>query len=299
MSSTVLDPRLNELVAPDAEPERIATGYVFTEGPVWHMRDQALIFSDVYGDAMYRWTQGRVEVLRAPSANANGNTLNLNGELVTCEQGGRRVSLTRADGSIEALVSHYQGKRLNSPNDVICTDKGDLIFTDPPYGLRQPDGSFLPGDLGFCGVYRVSPSGELTLLVDDFERPNGLVLTDDESRPFIADTQHHHVRVFDLDESGALKNGRVFVTLTYRETQGLPDGMKLDSRGNLYIAGNTEDGVWVFSPDGDLLGFIPVGETPANLAWGGPDWSTLFVTARTSVYRVPMLVRGQPVRGAA
>jgi gluconolactonase len=300
MPIVMRDRRFSELVSPDATPERIATGYQFTEGPLWHSRERTLIFSDVRSGVMHRWTdRDGARVFRNPSGVGNGNTYDPQMRLLSCEHEGRRVSRTVADGSVETLVSRYEGKRLNSPNDVICTRDGDVIFTDPPYGLRQPDGTFGPQEIPFNGVYRFSAAGGLTILVDDFDRPNGLVLSQDGSRMFIADTAHEHVRVFDVGADGSLRNGAIFVegfaakvgaTATAR-----PDGMKLDSRGNLYVAANTIEGVWVFSPEGDLLGTIGLDETPANLAWGGDDWRTMFITATTSVYRLQMNVAGQAV----
>jgi gluconolactonase len=193
------------------------------------------------------------------------------------------------------VVDTFEGKRFNSPNDVICASNGDIIFTDPPYGLRRPDGSFAPGELGFNGVFRVTDGGELTLLADDFIRPNGLLLNADESQLFVDDTDKQHIRVFDIASGGTLKNGRVFAELKYKDVDARPDGMKMDTEGNIYVAANTPEGVWVFSPDGALLGLIAIGEEPSNVAWGGEKWRTLFVTARSSVYMLDMNVTGMPV----
>jgi sugar lactone lactonase YvrE len=303
MAIVAVDGRLGELVDLAAPIEQIASGFQFTEGPVWHSRDRTLTFSDVRGGSMYRWTEGGgVEVFRRPSGGGNGNTYDREGRLITCEHDNRRVSRTALDGAIETVAGDYRGKRLNSPNDVILAPDGDIIFTDPPYGLRQPDGSIQGQELPFNGVFRVSArTGELTLLVDDFDRPNGLVMSDDGSRLLVADTAREHVRVFDVAADGSLSNGRELVGQFRGQTGTLPparpDGMKLDSRGNLYVAANTEEGIWVFSPEGDLIGQIGLPETPANLAWGGQDWRTLYVTATTSVYRLPMKVAGQPVGG--
>jgi sugar lactone lactonase YvrE len=295
------DSRFSELVDPQVQVEQIAGGFVFTEGPVWHSRDRTLTFSDVRGQVMYRWTAAAgAMVFRQPSGGGNGNTYDSQGRLLTCEHGNRRVSRTGLDGTVETVADRYQGNRLSSPNDLVCASNGDILFTDPPYGLRQPDGSIRGQEVPFNGVFRVSAAkGEPTVLVDDFDRPNGLVLTPDESLLYIADTARQHVRVFDLRD-GRAANGRVFVENVRGDTAGTmgtggPDGMKLDSLGNLYVAANTVEGVWVFSPAGNLLGQIPLPEPPANLAWGGDDWRTLFATARTSVYRVPMKVAGQPV----
>jgi sugar lactone lactonase YvrE len=294
---TVLDPALERLVDPHTLAEKIATGLTFTEGPVWHHRDQRLFFSDIPNSTLYMWTEAAGHaVFRQPSDQANGNTLDRQGRLITCEHATRRVTRTAPDGTREVLASHYDGKRLNSPNDVICAANGDVYFSNPPYGLRQPDGSFVGQELPFCGVFRrAAANGQLTLLVDDFIRPNGLAFNAQETQLFICDTERHHIRVFDHGADGSLKTGRVCAELIRGEVQGRPDGMKLDVEGNLYIAGNTPEGVWVFNPAGRLLGFITVGELPANLAWGGSDWRTLFITARTSVYRVRMQVAGLPV----
>lgn len=293
----VLDASFERLVDPQAEIENIATGFTFTEGPVWHSRSRRLIFSDIPNDTLYMWTEtAGHKLFRKPSGQGNGNTFDRHGRLCTCEHANRRVSRTTADGAVETLASHFEGKRLNSPNDVICASNGDVYFTDPPYGLRQPDGSFQGQELPYCGVFRWSAADDrLTLLLDDFVRPNGLALNADETQLYICDTEHHHVRVFDRQADGTLRHGRMCAELLHGDVLGRADGMKLDVEGNLYVAGNTQEGIWVFNPDGRLIGFIGVGELAANLAWGGDDWRTLYITARTSVYQVPMKIAGQPV----
>lgn len=296
MSATVVhDERLLALVDPAATAEKIAGNCIFTEGPVWSQSDRSLIFSDIQGDTLYRWSEtAGQQVFRRPSGQANGNTYDSAGRLVSCEHQNRRVSRTLADGRVETLVSDYQGKRLNSPNDVVGAPNGDLYFTDPPYGLRQPDGTFAPQEISFNGVYRVAAAdGRVTVVAEDFERPNGLVISNDARQMYIDDTQRHHVRIFDLRADGGLSNGRIFAEVTRGETVGRPDGMKLDTQGNLYVTANTSDGVWVYAPDGTLLGCIGVPEPPANLAWGGSGNRTLFVTAQSSVYRVQMKAVGQ------
>jgi sugar lactone lactonase YvrE len=302
MTAVAFDKSFDQIIDPASEPERIATGYQFTEGPVWHSRNHTLTFSDVRGGVMYQWTEsGGPKVFRDPSGGANGNTYDRRGGLVTCEHGGRRVSRTDESGAVTTLVDNFEGKRLSSPNDVVTASNGDVLFTDPPYGLRQPDGAIVGQEIPFNGVFRLSAAtGRLSVLVDDFERPNGLVLTPDESLLYIADTTQQHVRVFDVRPDGSLGNGRMFAEKIQGDTGGTmgtggPDGMKLDSRGNLYVAANQVLGVWVFNPAGDLLGQIPLPEPPANLAFGGDGWSTLFGTSRTSVYRVQMKAAGQPV----
>jgi gluconolactonase len=297
MAIVVLDSRMNDIVDADVKVDQIATGYTFTEGPLWHARNRTLTFSDVRTFKMHRWSEKNgASVFRDPSGGANGNTYDKDGLLVTCEHINRRVSRTKADGTIETVVDRYEGKRLNSPNDIIRTANGDLVFTDPTYGLRQPDGSIVGQEYPFAGVFRFSPStGKLILLADDFQAPNGLVITQDESRMYVCDTREHEVRVFDVAGDGSLRNGKRFVDVSQGDTVGRPDGMKLDSRGNLYVTANTPEGIWVYAPDGALLGLIGIGEAPANCAWGGDDWQTLLVTAQTSVYRLRTKVRGQPV----
>jgi len=295
---TLIAPSFEKLVVPGAKIDPIAGGFEFTEGPVWNSEKQHLVFSDIYGDALYAWSKEGCDVFRRPSGKANGNTYDRQGRLITCEHENRRVSRTIEDGTVETLADNYEGKRLNSPNDVVCSSAGDIYFTDPPYGLIQPDGSIKNGELDFFGVYRLSPSNNsLTLLIDDFIRPNGLLLGRDESQLFIADTELLHIRVFDISANGILQNGRIFAELKYENMEGRPDGMKMDTEGNLYVAGGLCGFMWVFDPAGKLIGLIEFPEGPANLAWGGEDWHTLFVTARTSVYRLPMNAAGVPVIG--
>lgn len=304
MAVVALDRRLLDIIDPQAEAERIAGGFVFTEGPVWHSRERHLTFSDVFADTMYRWTEaGGAVVFRKPSGQANGNTYDRRARLVTCQHD-RRLTRTEPDGSVRDLATHYRGKRLNAPNDVVCAANGDLYFTDPFFGLPGSDPA--ARELDFNGVYRLSAAdGSLTLLVDDFTAPNGIVLGEGGRKLYVADTRERHVRVFDIGEDGRLRGGRVFCEAKHDGALGSPDGMKMDVLGNLYVAGNTPEGVWVFGPEGALLGFIGVGAEkhpfrdapggPANLAFGGDDWRTLFVTAVSSVYRLRLKVAGQPV----
>lgn len=301
MAVVALDSRLNDLVDPNVEVEQIATGCVFTEGPLWDRRDGSLIFSDVRTGIMRRWTKDGVKVFRDAdrSGIANGNTWDRDGNLLTCEHAGRRISRTRPDGSVETFVAKWGDARLNSPNDVITALNGDVVFTDPTYGLRQPDGTIVGQEYDCPGVFRYSlEKGTLQLLIRDFAAPNGLALSDDDSTMYVCDTREQHIRAFDVEADGSLVNGRVFCEAKHGEHQGRPDGMKLDSQGNVYLAANSPEGIWVFDPQGKLLGFIGVGESPANLAWGGDDWQTMYVTAQTSVYRLRLKVPGQPVRFA-
>ena len=266
-----------------SEPEVIAKNLMFTEGPVWRPEGY-LLFSDIPANIIYKWKPGgELEKFRSPSGNSNGLTLDKRGRLIACEHGNRRVSRTELDGSISVLAENYKGKRLNSPNDVVVKSDGSIYFTDPPYGV-QPN----QRELDFQGVYRISPDGELTLLVDDFVKPNGLAFSPDEKILYIADTDKKHVRAFDLNPDGTLANGRVFADLSGEKQHG-PDGMKVDIDGNLYV---TSGVTWIFDSKGKHLGNIVTPEAPANCAFGDDDYKTLYITARTSVYRVRVKVQG-------
>lgn len=309
MAVVVLDQRLLDLVDEDVNVDKIATGYVFTEGPVWHPTERHLTYSDIYDDhggTMYRWTEATgAQVYRRPSDHANGNTYDLDGNLITCHHD-RYVSRTSPNGTVERLIERYGDARLNSPNDVICLPNGDLIFTDPTYGLRQPDGSIVGQEYPFAGVFRWSKAdGSLTPLVQDNPSPNGLALTSDGARFYLCNTAGQTVSAYDVAADGTFNPRGVLCNLSIGEHQGRPDGMKLDAQGNIYVAANSAEGIWVFAPDGTLLGFIGTGEEvsrqrtgpggPANLAWGDDDLQTIYATAVTSVYRLRMKVPGQPL----
>lgn len=263
-----------------AEPEKVAGGFQFTEGPIWDRRG-SLLFSDIPANTLYRWTPGDGEpiVFRKPTNHTNGNTLDLEERLISCEHDGR-VSRTESDGRVITLADKFEGKRLNSPNDVVVKSDGALYFTDPPYGLRKED-----EELGFYGVYRLQ--GEvLTLLTRAQTRPNGLAFSPDETRLYVANSDHNEnvVYLYDVKPDGTLERGRVFADLSSPGKDGLADGMKVDMQGNLFTTG--PEGVWVFAPDGGLLGKILTPEVPANLTFGDADFKTLYMTARTSVYRI-------------
>ena len=293
MSLDVRSPKLLDLIDADAALEQLGTGCEFTEGPVWHAEDKFLLFSDIPANQMKKWTaEEGITNFRVPSGKSNGLTYDKQGRLVTCEHANRRVSRTEADGTVVTIASHYEGKRLNSPNDVVVKSDGSIYFSDPPYGLTADYGIEGEQDLDFQGVYRLSPDGQtLTLLVDDFDRPNGLCFSPDESILYIDDTERMHIRVFDVQPDGTIANGRVFAE---EEGEGAaPDGMKVDVHGNVYLTG--PGGIWVFDTSGEHLGVIQTPERSANLAWGGDDWSTLFITASTSLYSVQCKVSGIPV----
>lgn len=287
-------PGFDRIVSKDAQLERIATGCTFTEGPVWNAQGGYLLWSDMPEDKMRRWTPSEgMTIFRAPCNKSNGMAYDKQGRLVTCEHVSRQVSRTGRDGSIVTLASHYQGKRLNSPNDVVVKSDGSICFSDPPYGLILPYGAIGEQELDFQGVYRLPPyRSSLTLLVDDFDRPNGLAFSPDESRLYIDDTVREHIRVFDVQPDGTIRGGRVFAELR-GDGPGAPDGMKIDREGHVYCTG--PGGIHVFDPDGGLLGRIKMPEHTANLAWGDADWRTLYITASTSVYRLRMNIPGIPV----
>ncbi|HXG02620.1 MAG TPA: SMP-30/gluconolactonase/LRE family protein [Candidatus Binatia bacterium] len=276
------------------EFERLGTGFLFTEGPVWHPGGRFLIFSDMPGDHMRRWSAREgVTTFRKPSNMANGNAYDRQGRLLTCEHATSRVVRTEPDGRITVLASHYQGKELNSPNDIVCKRDGSIYFTDPPYGRVKFYGVERPQELPFQGVYRVGPDPRSPeLLVDDFDRPNGLCFSLDEQRLFINDTARRHIRVFEVTPTGGLRGGRVWAE-TKGDKPGAPDGMKIDARGDVYCCG--PGGIHVFSPDGDLMEVIEVPEYTANFCWGDDDYRSLFITASTSLYRIRTTVPGHPL----
>lgn len=284
-------PALHELVAENALADRVGAGFGFTEGPVW--RGDHLIFSDIPRNRQVRWRplpEGpEVTTFRTPTGNSNGLTLDQQGQLLACEHSGRRVGRIDRDGNVTTVVDRFEGKRLNSPNDIVVRRDGAIYFTDPPYGLPQhTEGKELP----FNGVFRVAPTGEMTLLADTFERPNGLAFSPDESVLYVDDSARRHIRAFDVRADGSLGNDRIFLDMASPD-QGSPDGMKVDVDGNVFSTG--PGGIWVARASGELLGRIILPEQPANLAWGGEDWRTLFATARTGLYRIACRTQGIPV----
>jgi gluconolactonase len=268
------------------DAERLATGFVFTEGPLWHP-DGFYYFVDIRRNALHRITPGQApELVRSATGGGNGTTFDLDGRLVLCEGDHRRVTRMSADGRIEVLVDRFEGKRLNRPNDVTCTSDGSLYFTDP--GLRVP---LAERELPYAGVYRISPDGATTM-VADFEYPNGLAFSPDERVLYVANTRWaQYIHAIELAPDGAMMRRRIFADMSSDEKDGVPDGMKVDVEGRVYCTG--PGGTWVFAPDGTRLGIIRTPEVPANLAFGGPDLRTLFFTARTSVYTLRVKVPGQ------
>ena len=277
---------LQELI-PDQTIATVAEGFQFTEGPVWHP-DGYLLFSDIPAATIYRYVPGSSpEPYLTPSGNSNGLTFDHLGRLLACEHGGRRVSRMGDAGSMETLADRYDGKRLNSPNDIVVHSSGAIFFTDPPYGI-DPD----PGEQGFNGVYRLDTDGTVTLLNRNMNRPNGLALSLDESILYVDDTLNRHVLAYPLGAD--LDAGEPTVLLDMAsEARGGPDGMKLDSEGNLYVTG--PGGLWVATPEGEHLGTLEFPQLPANLCFGGADYRTIFITARTGLYSIEVGVAGRAV----
>lgn len=284
---------LYELIDEGAEVECLVTGFDFTEGPIWNAEGNYLLFSDMVGDVRRRWDEqnGVTEVAR-PSNKGNGMTYDAEGRLIVCEHATSRVVRQRPDGSFETIASYYRGRELNSPNDVVVKSDGSVYFTDPTFG-RLPDfGVEREQELDFQGVYRLPTGGDLQLLVDDFEQPNGLCFSPDESLLYVNDTPRAHIRVFDVRPDGTLANGQLFFEDIGRGVieEGVPDGMKCDERGNVYVTG--PGGIWVLSLEAEHIGVIETPENAHNLTWGDPDWRTLYLTCTTSLYRVQTKVAG-------
>ena len=290
---------LHDLISPDAPIERVAGGLGFTEGPVW--RGNALLFSDIPNNRIVRWRRlpEGPELTTFATGRSNGLTLDRQRQVVAAEHGGRRVAHVADNGTRTVLVERFQGKQLNSPNDIVVKSDGSIYFTDPPYavqpstpGMARPAGWWsapIPGkELTIHGVYRLAPDGALHLLVEDFALPNGLAFSPDESVLYVDDSAYKHIRAFDLRPDGSLTNSRILLDMASNDP-GVPDGMKVDLQGNVFCPG--PGGVWVCRADGTLLGRIILPELPANLAWG-EDGRVLFITARTSVYRIQTKTRG-------
>ena len=285
------DSGISKIIETGAQLEQIATGFEFVEGAAWHPAQKALYFSDIIGNTMYHWSlEGGVSVFRKPSNMANGNTWDREGRLLSCEHATSRVSRTDADGNYEILASHYQGRELNSPNDIIVSRNGNIFFTDPASGRDSRYGVEREQELDFQGVFKLDPlSRELTLLADDFVLPNGLCFSPDESRLFVNDTRRQHIMVFEVREDQTVSNGRIWAS-TDGDLPGVADGMKLDSAGNLYSSGS--GGIHVFDPSGTSLGIIRTPEVAANFTWGGEHLTELLITATQSIYRLRVKIPG-------
>jgi gluconolactonase len=302
-SFELIDPRFKALAFPNVHVEKLYTGCRWAEGPAWFAAGRYLVWSDIPNDRMLRWdeTDGSVSVFRQPAMNTNGHTVDREGRLVSCEHRGRCVSRTGFDGRREVLVDRYDGKRLNSPNDVVVKSDGSIWFTDPSYGIDSDyEGDAAASEIGARNVYRLDPlTGHLAIVADDFVQPNGLAFSPDESLLYIVDTglTHkvdgpHHVRCFKVGADGAsLSGGAVFAICG----AGLYDGLRVDVHGNLWLSAG--DGVHCHASDGTLLGKVRIPETVANLCFGGPKLNRMFICGTTSLYSVYLNTRAAP-RGA-
>ena len=295
-----VDPALDALVPADYHIEKLSDGFAFTEGPVWVSEGSYLLFSDLRSNRIHRWdaAQGLSTFMdpvfegdsEGRSVGSNGLNIDSEGRLILLEHGNRRVSRIEADGSLTVLVDNYQGRRLNSPNDSAIRSDGWLYFTDPPYGLAGLEDD--PArELDFNGIYRLSLDGELELLERNQTRPNGIAFSPDENTLYVAnsDASNKVWMAYDVQEDGTLANGRVFFDVNSETSEGAADGMKVDVAGNIFATG--PGGVWIFDPTGKHLGTIQPDEVPANVAWGD-DGSTLYMTARTGLYRIALTTRG-------
>ncbi|MFZ0603607.1 MAG: isochorismatase family protein, partial [Roseiarcus sp.] len=303
MTHATLRPEFEDLIDPYAPVGQVGSGFTFTEGPIWHPVDQYLLFSDMPADVRRRWdaARGVVEV-RRPSNKCNGMTYDADLNLIVCEHATSSLVCERPDGRREILATHFEGQELNSPNDVCVRSDGSIYFSDPYYGRMPGFGVERPRALGFQGVYRIPPGGGAPQLLVDrllFDQPNGLCFSPDEKILYVNDTVQTLIRVFDVAADGSLASGRIFASgIRSSLEEGVPDGMKCDQRGNVWVT--APGGVWVYAPSGDLLGKVRAPEKVANLAWGGPDLRTLFLTATHSVYRIETKVgpRREPYMGA-
>jgi gluconolactonase len=293
----ILDERFRPLVKVTARVEKLYEGCRWAEGPAYFPAQRSLVWSDIPNDRMLRFDEatGETAVFRAPAGYSNGNTVDREGRLVSCEHGNRRVTRTEHDGSITVLAERFEGKRFNSPNDVVVRSDGSIWFTDPSYGIDSDyEGHKAESEIGTCNVYRVDPaSGAIRIAADDFVRPNGLAFSPDERLLYIADTgvSHmkdgpKHIRVFRVADDGKLSGGEVFATCT----DAVFDGFRLDTEGRIWSSAG--DGVHCLEPDGTLIGKVLVPERVANVVFGGPKRNRLFICATTALYAVLVAVNG-------
>ncbi|MEU9026031.1 SMP-30/gluconolactonase/LRE family protein [Streptomyces sp. NPDC048383] len=275
----------------DMRLERLHDDCRWAEGPLYLPAWRQLVWSDIPNDRMLRWdeTTGVVSVFRSPAGHANGNTLDREGRLITCEQGNRRVTRTEHDGRITVIADRWNGKRLNSPNDAVVRSDGSVWFSDPDFGITSDyEGHRAPSEIGACNLYRADPAtGEVRLVAGDFLGPNGLVFSPDESELYAADTRAGHIRAFTVDPDGTLSGDRVFTTCPRA------DNIRFDDEGRLWAAA-IESGVHCYAADGDLIGRLRVPEPVSNITFGGPKNNRLFITATTSLYSLVMSVTGLP-----
>ncbi|MEU8304772.1 SMP-30/gluconolactonase/LRE family protein [Actinomadura sp. NPDC048955] len=279
----------------DQHLEHLHSDSRWAEGPLYLPAWRQLIWSDIPNDRMLRWDEatGAVSAFRAPAGHSNGNTLDGQGRLITCEQGGRRVTRTEPDGTVTVIADRYRGRRLNSPNDAVVRSDGSVWFSDPDFGITSDyEGHRAESEIGACNVYRADPvTGEVRLVADGFGGPNGLVFSLDERRLFVSDTRAAHIRVFDVRDDGTLSDGEVFTAA--RDGVARFDNIRFDRDGRLWAAA-LEGGVHCYAPDGTLIGRVRVPEPVSNITFGGPKRNRLFITATTGLYSAMTSVTGLP-----
>lgn len=293
MTHTVLDSEFLELIDENATPTPIGSGFEFTEGPVWNPKGQFLCFSDIPGSVRRKWDpQGGVVEVKRPTHKGNGQTYDVDLNLLVCEHETSRVVRIAPDGTQGIVADGFEGKQLNSPNDIIVHSDGSIWFSDPTYGRLAGFGLERDPELGFRGVYRVPPEGGPSELMVDrttFDQPNGLTFSPCERFLYVNDTVQANIRRYDVGRKGILSNEHLFASdICDPDLAGVPDGLKCDARGNVWCT--APGGIWIYSPEGTLLGKIAIPENCANFHWGGSDWRTLFCAASTSVYTLPVLV---------
>ena len=294
MTFDVRDPTFHEIIDPKAEFEAIATGLKITEGIIWHPTDNYLIFSDMGAGVVYKWSEEeKLSILKKPSNITNGNFVDRQGRIVSCEHATSCVSRIETDGRyIRVLATHYKGKELNSPNDIVVDSKDRIWFTDPTYGRKSPAvGVARECQLDFQGVFRLDPDGSLTLVADDFVQPNGLCFLPGEATLLINDTGKEHIRRFKVNADGSLSGGEVLCVVS-GEGPGKPDGMKVDVQGRIYC--NGPGGVHILSSEGKLLGIIKTPEQSRNFCFGGKDHTDFFIAASSKILRVRTRTKGVP-----
>jgi gluconolactonase len=280
-----LSPKFQELISNDAKLETVATGFGFTEGPMWDPSGFLYVSDETINKIFRVYPDGRKEEVIA-LGDPDGNTFDRHHTLIDCASVLRAIIEVTPDGKYKVLADRYEGKRLNSPNDVIVGPDAALYFTDPTLDLVAGEKQEIP----FQGVYRLDASGNLRLLTRDLTQPNGLAFSPDGKKLYIDDSEQRNIRVYDVSADGSLSNGRIFGDEHGEKHEGVPDGMKVDEKGNLFVTGLK--GIWIWDADGNHLGTIAMPEQPANLAWGDADYSTLYITATTSVYRLKTKTRG-------
>jgi len=302
-----IDPAFDKLISPSAKIEKVAGGFQFVEGPVWYRPGAYLLFSDIPANAIMQWSpSGGAKVFREhiypgefPAGKligSNGLTLDKQGRIIAAEHGNRRVTRITQDGMLTVLADHYEGKRFNSPNDVVVKKNGDIYFTDPPFGLLNPGQGVQEAaknplrELDFNGVFRINAAGKIDAVAKDLALPNGLAFSPDEKKFYVANSADKTWSIYDVKADGTLTNSRIFYSADKETGPGVPDGMKVDTAGNVWATG--PGGIFVISPQGKLLGVITFPEVPANCGWGDADGKTLYATARTGLYRIKTNITG-------